>query len=74
MSAAADTANDDLAVIGVYDEGDMGKPLPGRDIGKVADSEHVRRRHALLRFTLSNGHGAFLLETVLLCGLPRIVP
>src|SRR5690606_28206988 len=37
-----------LAGISVDDESDINKPLPGGNIGEIADPQHVRRRHAEL--------------------------
>jgi hypothetical protein len=48
MGRAADPPADDAAGEGVDDEGHVDEALPGRDIGEVADPEHVRRGHAEL--------------------------
>ena len=45
MRRGADTPADDLAGIGVDDKSHIDEPLPGGDMGEIADPEHVRCRH-----------------------------
>ena len=45
MCRGADPPANDLPGIGINDESDIDEPLPGGDIGKVADPEHVRPGH-----------------------------
>ena len=44
MSRAAHTPTDNAAGIGVDNEGDINKALPGCDVGEVGDPKPVRRR------------------------------
>lgn len=74
MSRGANAPTDDLAGMGVDDEGDIHEPLPGGEIGEITDSEHVRRGHAELAVPLVQRARRFLVGIVVLCGLPRIMP
>ena len=65
---------DDAAGEGIDDEGDVDKPLPGRDIGEVRHPQRIRPRYPEnWRFTLSRGQGAAGLPIVVFIALPRIM-
>jgi hypothetical protein len=44
MGRPAYPPSDDPSRIGVDDKGDIDEARPGRDVGKVGDPQHVRRR------------------------------
>ena len=65
---------DDAAGEGIDDEGNVDKPLPGRDIGEVRHPQRIGRGPRNWRFTLSRGQGAAGLPIVVFIALPRIAP
>jgi len=60
MRGSADTPADDPPGIDVDDEGDIGEPVPGCDIGEIGHPQNVRRWHAELAVHLVHRAGLLL--------------
>jgi hypothetical protein len=74
LRRGADAPAHDFAGIGIDDESHIDEPFPGGDIGEIRHPQPVGRGCTELPVHLVNGHGNFLSEIVVLCGLPRMMP
>jgi len=81
MSGPAHSPTDDAAGEGIDHESDVNEALPSGDIREPKDRVAKSESHSMFglgarnwRLTRSSGHGAALSDTVVLMGLPRMMP